>query len=264
MHLRSVRTLIISVLIPVASYSQPVSHDDTQIIDSPVPRSKDEKKPDLEAVSRSIIDKTNEFREREGRPRVGVNDRLADSVREFSQYMARTGRYGHAADGHQPADRAASHGYEYCLISENIAYAVSSDGFTTEELVNDFVKGWKNSPGHRRNMLDPDVTEIGVAVARSEKTGHYFAVQMFGRPKSLTLRFKLANESGVSVKYRVGDETFSLEPRYIRSHELCRPAEVTIELPAEGKKTVTETVKAENNRRYVIVEKDGTLRVNRD
>ncbi len=35
----------------------------------------------------------------------------------------------------------------------------------------------------RKNMLAPEVTETGVAVARSGKTGRYYAVQMFGRPR---------------------------------------------------------------------------------
>jgi hypothetical protein len=33
-------------------------------------------------------------------------------------------------------------------------------------------------------MLDPDVREIGVGVARSNKTGRYYAVEDFGRPLS--------------------------------------------------------------------------------
>lgn len=36
--------------------------------------------------------------------------------------MAKTGKYGHAADGRKPAERAAAHGYEYCIVRENIAY----------------------------------------------------------------------------------------------------------------------------------------------
>jgi uncharacterized protein YkwD len=248
------------LLAPAASYAQSVRHDNVEILDSPPYVSRDEKKPDLEAVARYIVDKTNEFREQEGRPRVAVNDRLAATARDFADYMARTGRYGHTADGNQPADRAAKHGYDYCVIAENIAYAFNSDGFTTEELGRNFVEGWKNSPGHRRNMLDPDVTETGAAVARSEKTGYYYAVQMFGRPKSLTLRFRLVNESSMPVTYRIAGQTFSLPPKYIRIHEQCRPTEVTFDLPSGGK-TLTQTVKAENNAQYVIVDEGGSLRV---
>jgi len=39
-------------------------------------------------------------------------------------------------------------------------------------------------------MLDPDVTEIGVAIAQSEESQYFYAVQVFGRPKSLSIAFQ--------------------------------------------------------------------------
>ena len=42
---------------------------------------------------------------------------------------------------------------------------MNSSGFTPKELADGFLEGWKQSPGHRKNMLDPDVTQIGVGVA---------------------------------------------------------------------------------------------------
>ena len=88
------------------------------------------------------------------------------TAQAFADYMARTDRYGHTADGNQPSDRAKARGYDYCIVLENIAYAFNSEGFTGEKLAGQFVTGWQNSPGHRRNMLDPDVTETGVAVLK--------------------------------------------------------------------------------------------------
>jgi len=40
---------------------------------------------------------------------------------------------------------------------------------------------WKRSPGHRRNMLTPNITEIGVGAAQG-KSGRWYFVQVFGRP----------------------------------------------------------------------------------
>jgi uncharacterized protein YkwD len=263
MRLYPVPALVAALLLaPAPGYSQSTQHGDVEILDAPPYRSPDEKKPDLTAVARYIVDKTNDFREEEGRPRVTLNEKLTETARDFADYMARTGRYGHTADGRHPADRAASRGYEYCVISENIAYAFDSAGFTTDELGKNFVEGWKRSPGHRKNMLDPDVTETGAAVARSEKTGYYYTVQMFGRPKSLSLEFKVVNKSPATVTYRIGDRAFTLPPRYIRTHEQCRPTEVTFELPAGGR-TATESFKAENQRQFVIVD-DGGLRVKKE
>ena len=243
--------------------AQHTQHDDVEVIDAPAFKSADEKKPDLDAVTRLIVEKTNDFRGTEGRPRVAVNPKLAETAREFAGYMARTGRYGHTADGRRPADRVTGHGYDYCIVLENIAYAFDSRGFTTEELGKRLVEGWKNSPGHRQNMLDPDVTETGVAVARGEKTGYYFAVQVFGRPKSLALTFRVENRSAAAVSYKIGDRAFSLPPRYTRTHEQCRPTEVVFELPAGGK-TATETLKAESGSRFVVTDDGGTPRVKKE
>src|SRR5262249_23915200 len=147
-----------------------------------------------------IIGRTNAFRKEQGREKVRRDAKLTRAAEYFAGYMARTDRYGHSADGQRPAARATKYGYAWCIVLENIAYEYNSRGFTTAELAEGFFEGWKNSPGHRRNMLDPDVTDTGVAVARSDKTGYYYAVQMFGRPKSKAVKFRVANRSGVTVK----------------------------------------------------------------
>lgn len=140
--------------------------------------------------------------------------------------MAGTGEYGHEADDRRPSERAQAHGYDYCILLENIAWQFSSSDFTTEKLAQKVVQGWKESNEHRRNLLDSDVTEIGVAVARGEPDGKYFAVQMFGRPQSKRLLFQVANRGEGEVRYRLreGDqeEMFTLPPRYTRTHRRCR------------------------------------------
>ena len=56
-------------------------------------------------------------------------------------------------------------------------------------------------PGHRQNLLDPAVTQTGIAVAQDDK-GRYFGVQMFGRPKTSAIRFSLRNRSAQSIQNR--------------------------------------------------------------
>jgi uncharacterized protein YkwD len=187
--------------------------------------------PDLERATQLIIDQTNQFRRAEGRGSVAVNAKLAATARDFAAFMARTDMYGHEADGRQPADRAKAHGYDYCLVAENIAYAFRSPGFATEELAKQFVTGWQNSPGHRKNMLDPDVTETGVAVARSPDTRLYYAVQLFGRPRSASVEFRIVNQAGVAVRYAVEDREYDLPPNVTMTHQVCRPTAVTFRWP---------------------------------
>ena len=142
------------------------------------------KEPDLGEAAQAIVVGTNALRREHGLDRVEVAPRLAETARDFATFLARTDLFDHTADGRHPEDRAKSHGYDYCLVSENIAYEFHSRGFATAELARAFVEGWRNSRGHRRNMLDRDATETGVALARSSRTGRYYGVQMFGRPRA--------------------------------------------------------------------------------
>lgn len=234
--------------------------DDVEVVDATPYRSPGEKTPDPAAVARLIVGGTNEFREAEGRAGVAVKDKLEETAKAFAAYMARTGRYGHTADGKKPADRAADRGYEYCLVAENIAYAFHPDGFTSENLAARLVKGWKESPGHRKNMLDPDLTETGVAVARSDKTGHYFAVQLFGRPKSYALKFTVENRAMAAVAYRVVGQSYTLKPGHTRTHELCRPTDVVFELPTAGEPEKASFA-VENGRAFVLTGEAKLVRV---
>jgi uncharacterized protein YkwD len=139
-------------------------------------------KPSLRDVESRIVQATNDFRRDEGRSRLMVNARLAAAAREFAQFMAKTGKYSHEADGQRPRERVQAHGYRYCMVAENISYQYSSLGFETEDLAARLLEGWKRSPGHRANMLDGVAVHTAVAVARSPKTGYYYAVQLFAAP----------------------------------------------------------------------------------
>lgn len=185
---------------------------------------------DVQAARELIVQQTNEFRQQHGFEAVKTDPRLMQTAQDFAEFMARTNKYGHTADGQRPGQRATGHGYDYCIIAENIAYQYNPAGITTEKLADRFVTGWKNSREHRKNMLDPDVTETGVGVAYSQESGAYFAVQMFGRPKAKDYQFQVTNRSDQTVRYTVAAQdsqrTFTLPPRVTRTHQRCRPSKV--------------------------------------
>src|SRR5688500_6454323 len=140
-------------------------------------------KVDTAQVEHLVVRDTNEFRKENGIATAGPDSALRRTAEAFATYMARTDEYGHEADGRTPGERAKRAGYGWCRVTENISYQWSSHAFETAELARRRVEGWKKSPGHRRNMLAPKVTETAVADARSPKSGKYYAVQMFGRPR---------------------------------------------------------------------------------
>ena len=208
-----------------------------------------EKTPPLAAAVESIIGLTNQFRKGQGRQDVKADPQLTATAQQFADFMARTDKFGHTADGSRPADRAKAHGYDSCVIAENLAYQHSSAGFSTTALAKGFVEGWENSPEHRKNLLDPAVTETGVAIARSGQTGTYYAVQLFGRPRSSMITFQVANQSQAKIQYQAYGKSWSLPPRYTRTHGQGRPSDLIVQWP-DGRKSAP--VQPDNGAHYVI------------
>jgi len=103
----------------------------------------------------AVVERTNAFRETQGLEPVSVEPALERAAREFARFMAKTGQYGHAADGRRPPQRATAQGYEYCIVSENIAYRYRSRGYDTPILAREMAEGWKQSPEHARTCSSP-------------------------------------------------------------------------------------------------------------
>ena len=215
---------------------------------------------DLERVARRIEKMTNDFRVKHGLEPVESNDKLQQVAGDFAEYMARTGRFGHFASGKAPSERVKEHDYEYCVTAENIAYDFQAEGFSTEKLAEYIVTGWKESDEHRKNMLLPAATDTGVAVVQSRETGVYFAVQEFGRPKSAAIEFRFANRTEATISYKLDDREFELLPRFVRTHTICLPEDLTL---LNGEKTVATLHPADGDRFNVSGSAD-RLRVDRE
>jgi hypothetical protein len=217
--------------------------------------------PDLPRVEEIVRDRTNDFRREQGLAALATHARLQAAARYFAEYMARTDRYGHEADGKEPSERARRHGYDYCFVAENISYQYSSEDFTTSDLARRYVEGWKGSPGHRRNMLAPIATDTGVAVRRSAKSGRYYAVQMFGRPDSASVEFRVTNAARDTVRYAVGGKAFTLAPGAARIHTQCGPEELVLVSARERERA---KVTPRNGDRWVVAREPGGLALRAD
>jgi uncharacterized protein YkwD len=187
--------------------------------------------PMIENVSNAIVEQTNEFRKEHEMAALATDDALTKAAKNFAEYMARTTKYGHRVDGRTPAQRVKAAGYKFCVVRENIAYRTHTGEATAESLIDVFVHGWIDSPPHRENMLAEYVTETGVAVATTDDVT-YYAVQLFGRPKSESLRIEVRNESKeghvlVIETDESSDET-ELAPRMVVKMSRCSPATLRI------------------------------------
>lgn len=213
-------------------------------------------RPDLGAVVRLVVAQTNTLRATQGLARTESDPKLIEAARRFAAYMAATDRYSHEADGNSPARRAQERGYEYCALSENIALMTTTAGFSTGALARGLVDGWQRSPAHRKNMLDANVTDTGVAVARTADSKRYYAVQMFGRPLSTTIEFSIVNASSGPLRYELDGKAFRIGPRVTQTHRQCSASRLTLSLgpqvvnlaPSDGRRYTVEGLEGERFR----------------
>ena len=129
------------------------------------------------SVATDIVRYTNNARSRYGLPALSANSRLMEAARLHGEQMASYQRLDHTIPGARyptMQSRIEAAGYNYANAAENIAW--------NQQSAQSVVTTWMNSSGHRANILDPQLTEIGAAMARSSK-GEPYWIQVFGRPR---------------------------------------------------------------------------------
>jgi uncharacterized protein YkwD len=106
------------------------------------------------------------FRANNGLGAVTLDPELTRIAEKHSRAMVRQGKVSHDAGDGQLDARARAVGYRYSRIAENVAggYQTLAEAFS----------GWRESAGHRKNMLMPSATRIGIAVAQAP--GHKYKV----------------------------------------------------------------------------------------
>ncbi len=126
-------------------------------------------------MERALLRRLNDARAREGLAPVALDPGLAEVARSHSRDMIDTGFVGHTSPttGEAP-DRVTNAGYRSGLILENIGR-----GYAAREIH----EGLLASPGHRANILNRDVTHVGVGVASETEGGRqaFVATQVFIR-----------------------------------------------------------------------------------
>lgn len=127
------------------------------------------------ATESRIFELINAERKRRGLPALVYNEQLGQMAKIQSQNMAHFQKMAHVIpEAKLPTmtDRARHVGYPFGRLAENIAL-----GFPDAQAA---VQGWMNSKGHRANILNSDVSETGIGIARSSAGGLYYT-QVFGR-----------------------------------------------------------------------------------
>lgn len=122
----------------------------------------------VSSYEQKVIDLVNQIRVQNGLKKFTANWELSRVARYKSQDMKDKKYFSHTSPTYgSPFNMIKNFGISFRTAGENIAY-----GYSTAEAV---VNGWMNSEGHRKNILNPSFTQIGVGYVAS---GNYWT-QMF-------------------------------------------------------------------------------------
>ncbi|SFP61258.1 CAP domain-containing protein [Salibacterium halotolerans] len=119
-------------------------------------------------VKAEIVALTNEERTKRGLEPLQENETVAEAAQAKSEDMAANDYFAHESPTYgSPLQMLKEYGADFQAAAENIAA-----GQTTPEQA---VEGWMNSEDHRKNILNEELTHIGIGY---EENGHYWT-QMF-------------------------------------------------------------------------------------
>ncbi len=125
----------------------------------------------MSEVERQVITLTNKQRQQNGLPPLKADSRLTDAAEKKSQDMVQNNYFSHNSPTYgTPFQMLNQFGIDYSVAAENIAAGQTS----AEEVVN----AWMKSEGHRRNILNKDITRIGVGAVEGDGRGYHWT-QLF-------------------------------------------------------------------------------------
>ena len=127
-----------------------------------------------EQFSRRLVELTNRERLKQGLMPLKRQEDLEHIADWFAKDMADKQYLNHTDSSSRTVkERATSFKYEdWDELGENIA-----SGYQTPEEV---FQGWMNSPGHKKNMLSDNYTEVGFGYAQPKNCDVAYWVQEFG------------------------------------------------------------------------------------
>lgn len=117
---------------------------------------------------------TNQHRAAAGCPALTINAQLNAAAQRHSNDMATHDFMSHTgSDGSSPWDRMQDAGYSFSNAAENVAA-----GYASAEAV---VTAWMGSEGHRANILNCNLREIGIGYAYNAASSYrHYWTQAFG------------------------------------------------------------------------------------
>jgi hypothetical protein len=147
----------------------------------------------------------NQARAQAGAPPLVWDPALAAAARKHCERMVAEGPIAHRYGGEPDlSERASMAGAHFGLIEENIAVGAYPAQIH---------EGWMNSPGHRRNLLNPQVDRVGIALVASH--GDLYAVADYSKGVAVLTHAQV--EGKVAALIRMSGLDIRPDPRDARA-----------------------------------------------
>lgn len=131
-------------------------------------------KPVDAAAAASLL---SDYRTQRGLPAVTIDDQLTRIAQDQANAMAKADNLSHEVGGRSFMQRMKASGYDAVRAVENVGagYHTLAEAFS----------GWRDSPSHNKNMLEPGVTRMGIATANAPNSKYkvYWAL-VLAQPES--------------------------------------------------------------------------------
>lgn len=145
------------------------------------------------------------------------NQKLAEAAYLKAQDMLAKQYWAHVApDGTTPWQWFSKVGYNYASAGENLAKNFSSSAAVTS--------AWMASPGHRKNVLNPNYSDVGYGVAEGKLDGKAtsLVVALYGQPAAVAVAgtsqaLNAPSSQDFGPLTRVGVALQSLDPALLGS-----------------------------------------------
>lgn len=139
-----------------------VEPDSNERVSLPIFPTESELKIDADSEQK-MLDLVNQERTKAGVRKLSFDAAITTVARDYSKDMFMRRYFSHVnPEGKTPGDRLEKAGINYTIVGENIAYAPD---LTTAHT------GLMNSPGHRKNILDPAFHRVGIGIISTNTWG---------------------------------------------------------------------------------------------
>jgi len=125
---------------------------------------------DIESLEEQCLGEVNRVRKANNLVPLEFSGELLEVARDYSRRMAEENFFSHNdPEGRTVRERVGHANIRWRMVGENLAY---SNGYINPVAAS--MSGWMESPGHRRNILDPDWRQTAIGAWISANGTVYF------------------------------------------------------------------------------------------